>query len=391
MKSRQFWYRIFFVGTGLVLLFWFLYNFVGIRDTFTRLLDVSSPFLIGIGMAFVFNLPMSFLEEKLVRWSGRHQAWHRTATALSSVLLISAFLAFIIILVLPDLINTMDYFISAVPNLVNTVNDRINSFINNHDQLVRFVSEMEIDWQGFSNQVITTARRFIMDFAGSIINYVPTLINSIFDAVISFVFALYLLFTKENLVRQGKKIVYAILPIDWGNFFINVGSFSFHTFKNFFSGQIIAGLITGVALYIIMEVFNFPYSLSISVITGITTLIPFYGAILGGLLGCVLISVVDLGLAFWFLLVIIIVQQVEGNIIYPQVVGTSIGIPGIWVMVVVTIAGVLFGFAGMILSVPIFSIVYRLIADNINYMLTKKDLEITNQTSYVISRNIRVK
>lgn len=140
-----------------------------------------------------------------------------------------------------------------------------------------------------------------------------------------------------------------------------------------------------------MEVFNFPYSLSISVITGITTLIPFYGAILGGLLGCVLISVVDLGLAFWFLLVIIIVQQVEGNIIYPQVVGTSIGIPGIWVMVVVTIAGVLFGFAGMILSVPIFSIVYRLIADNINYMLTKKDLEITNQTSYVISRNIRVK
>ncbi|AXY26028.1 AI-2E family transporter [Suicoccus acidiformans] len=386
MRDQCFWRRIFFVGLGLIVIFWALVNLGGLEQSLSALIDILSPFLLGLVLAFVLNLPMSFFELKLTEYTGEYKSWYRVATILFSVILVGSFVMFVMFLVIPDLIETLSYAVNALPRQAMHIRRNLLEYFTNHPQLVQSLEELDISWDVTLNNFTQTLRGMIGDIITSIINYVPTLINDIFDGFISFVFAIYLLFSKEQLVRQMKKIVYALFPMPWANFFNHLGSFSFRTFKFFFGGQLISGSATGVVLFILMKLFNFPYALSISVITAVFTLIPFYGAILGGVVGAILISVVDLSKALWFIVLIVIVQQIDGNIIYPNIIGNSIGIPGIWVMVIVTVAGALFGLPGMVLSVPIFSIIYNFISENVAYELNDKDIVVTEKTQQIKQR-----
>lgn len=383
MQERRRWRRVILVGILLLVVFWGLTNVSMIQQLTNRFLNVASPFLYGLAMAFIINLPMGYIEKKLTQWTGKKSIWFRILSLVISLVLIVLFIAFLIFLVLPDLQDTVNYFISALPGQINYIINRGQDFIDNHPQLIDWVSARDIDWNALSNELIIRVRSFLTSLAASIVNMIPTIINSIFTLVIAFIFAIYLLFDKEKLVRQFKKIIYTLFHIKIANFIVNVGEFSYITVRGFLYGQTMAGIITGIALFILMKIFQFPYALSISVVTGITTLIPFYGAIFGGLLGFLLISVYSFSQGIWFLILIVIVQQVEGNILYPNLVGTSIGIPGIWVMVVVTIAGAFYGLWGMFLSVPIFSVIYNIIAQNVNYRLDNRDLEINTNTKNV--------
>lgn len=385
--NTSFWLRVFTVGVGIVLVFWFLINLTGFQALFNRLITISFPFLLGFVLAFIMNIPLSLIEAFLKRKFEEVHWWFRPLAILLSLSIFLAAVIFVLFLVLPDLFASLNYFITALPSQVEYLNRRIQEIIADHPQMIQFVTQLNFDWNEILNEISRTVRLWIGDFLSSIINYIPSLINSIFDGVISVIFAIYLLFSKEQLMRQFKKLVYALFSRDWANFLIHLGSYSYQTFKNFFSGQLLEGLITGLALYLLMIIFSFPYSLSISVVTGILTLIPFYGAILGGLFGCLLISVVSMADAAWFLLLIMVVQQVEGNIIYPNVMGNTIGIPGLWIMVVVTLGGSIFGFAGMLLSVPIFSIFYNFLAENINYSLAQSHLRIDEATRRVEKEN----
>jgi len=390
MKSQKYWQRLFFIGVSIAVLFWSLYNLSFIQNIFSGAIQISRSFIIGFAIAFVLDLPMKYIERKITEWNkGRYYKWYRIITVILSFLMVAFLIWFIIFLVLPDIQNTLSYFIGAVPGQIESSIEFIRNFIEMNPGLVEYVQGLDLDWNSIQSNLISNLRSIVTMVLSSVINYVPMVITSVFDFVVSVIFAVYLLFSKESLIRHMKKLVYGIFNIKWANFFVNFGSATNKTFSAFIGGQIMAGFFTAVVLYILMMLFNFPYRLSISVLTGITTLIPFYGAIFGGIVGFLLISVVNISLALWFGVLIVIVQQIEGNIIYPNVVGNSIGLPGIWVMVTVTIGGALFGLPGMFLSVPIFSLFYRVLSDTMNYRLQQEHLSITSKTKNVSKKNRR--
>lgn len=384
MKTNKYWQRIFLIGTALVVLFWGLYNLTFLQNVLNRTIQVTTPFIIGFAMAFIINLPMKYIEEKITKLNkGKYHSWYRIITVILSLLVVVLIIAFIIFLVLPDIQNTFSYFINAVPSQINSLLEVSMNFIERNPELVENLQQLNIDWNSVQSNLINGLRNIVTTFLSSILNYIPTIINSLFDLVVSIIFAIYLLFSKESLLRHFKKLIYGIFDLKWANFLMNFGTEANEIFSGFIGGQMIAGILTGIVLYLLMILFNFPYALSISVLTAITTLIPFYGAIFGGAIGFLLISVVNFSQAVWFILLIVVVQQVEGNILYPNVVGNSIGIPGIWVMVTVTLGGALFGLPGMFLSVPIFSLFYRVLADTINYRLREENINISSETSQV--------
>lgn len=388
MLRKKNWRRFITIGIIFIILIWMLFNLSTLDQVVGQLIGVSSPFIIGFAMAFILNIPMKFMEDQMTkRLGGKFRSWYRIITVILSFLFIGLIIALMIFLVLPDLQNTLSYFISAVPGQVNQLIGMVTNFIESNPQMVEYVQNMNLDWNSIQSNLINSLRGIITGFAGTIVNYVPTIINSVFDFVVSIIFAIYLLFSKESLIRQVKKLLYGIMNIPWANFFVNFGKITNKIFSAFVGGQVAAGILTGIVLYLLMKIFGFPYALSISVITAFFTLTPFYGAIFGGAVGFLLIAVVSFPQALWFVVLIVIVQQIEGNILYPKVVGDSIGIPGIWVMVTVTIGGALYGLVGMFLSVPLFSIVYNLLSQNINHRLNKEHLSIEYDTHNLKKNN----
>ena len=191
---------------------------------------------------------------------------------------------------------------------------------------------------------------------------------------------------KEMLVRQVKKLIYSTWSLKWANYFVNVGKKANEIFSSFVGGQILEAIILGVLVYLGMWILNFPYRLSVSAITGALALIPIYGALLGGVVGFILIAVVSFPKALGFILFSVVVQQIEGNLIYPRVVGNSVGLPSIWVMMVVTVGGSLFGLIGMLVAVPVVSLAYTLVSATVNHRLEQRKLVIETGTSNITRR-----
>lgn len=384
MEKRITWRRMFLVALALIVIFWALNNIALLQNALSTLLNVISPFLIGFAMFFVLNISVKFIEKHLLKLNkGKRIPGLRLLSVIASLIFYGLVISFLVFLVLPDIQETVSYFISAVPEQIDNTVNWIMELIDNNPQFVEMLQDMNIDWENWQSEAINYVRTFATNLFGSLANYIPSLIGSVIDLSVSIIFALFVLFTKESLVRHVKKIVYAIADLKWANFIINLGGYTNNIFSGFVSGQLLTGFFIGVLVYIIMIILGFPYSLSISVITGVTSLIPFYGPIIGGVLGVLLISVVNFSQALWFAVMILVVQQFEGNILYPKVMGDSIGLPGIWVMVTVTIGGALFGVAGMFLSVPIASILFQFLSENVNDRLEDSGITVEHTTRNV--------
>ncbi|MFV8813785.1 AI-2E family transporter, partial [Aerococcus urinaeequi] len=243
------------------------------------------------------------------------------------------------------------------------------------------VNQLDVDTNQLRDQLFSIVQSFTSGILDTTFSLVGNLLNGIFNAFVAIIFGTSILFKKETLTRQFKKIIYGTMPKHWANFTVNLGAEANQTFGQYVSGQVTEAVILLVLVFIGMTIFNFPFTLSISVLTGAMALVPIYGAIMGGVVGFFLIAVVDVVQAIWFIIFIIVVQQVEGNIIYPRVVGGSVGLPGIWVLFSVTVSGAFFGLAGMLLSVPIFALCYKLASATINYNLDQDNIKVTTETN----------
>ena len=195
-----------------------------------------------------------------------------------------------------------------------------------------------------------------------------------FDAVLSIVFALYCLARKEILARQGRRLLYAFVPEKISDEVVRIGRMTNTTFSNFISGQCLEALILGAMFAIVMTIFKMPYVPLVSVIISVTALVPIVGAFVGCAVGAFFILVLDPVLAFWFVVLFLVLQQIEGNLIYPRVVGTSIGLPGMWVLVAVAFGGDLMGVGGMLLMIPLASVLYALARDITDKRLTQRQI-----------------
>lgn len=381
MDIKSNWRRILSLLITIILIYWVINNLNIVKDFTDNMVNAFQPFIVGGVLAFILNLFVKHIENWLVKWKKGYKKWFRPLSILLSFSFVVLVLIFLIFLVIPDLQMTVTSFIEVVPAQISNVISWTESFIESNTEIVQFIQEVNIDFNSIQQQLIDYVQTFATNMLGNIIEIIFGTISSIVTIFIAIVFAFFLLTNKEKITRQFKKIIYSTWSLEWANYIVNVGKKANEIFSNFVGGEIIEAFILGTLVYVGMTIFNFPYSLSVSVITGFLALIPVFGAILGGIIGFILISVVSFTQAIWFIVFIVIIQQVEGNIIYPRVVGNSVGLPGIWVMVSVTVGGSFFGIIGMLISVPLVSLIYSLISATVNHRLNAFGLQIEHNSS----------
>lgn len=238
---------------------------------------------------------------------------------------------------------------------------------------------INIDWNKVVNIVTDSIKNGGSAVFNTTLGITSSIVGGVMNLVLSLVFSIYLLLQKEQLGAQLKNVMLAFLPPQRVEKILSVGRLSNRIFSKFVSGQCTEAVILGLLCFTGMSIFSMPYAMMISVVVGVTALIPMFGAFIGAGIGAFLILMVDPMQAFWFLIYIVVLQQLEGNLIYPRVVGKSVGLPGLWVLVAVTIGGNLWGVMGILLSVPLCSVVYSLFRQLVRDRLKKKHVPVPKE------------
>ena len=353
---------------AVVLIFAFIHikeiwNFLGF------LIKLLMPFIIGIVIAFVLNILINLIEKKLLNKSKMSNKSKRTISLILSLAIIFTFIIILLLLIIPQLKNTVELFVDNMPMYEGNVKELLDKF--NIDPNI--VVEIEEGVKNFGDVAIDFIKNNSDKILEITLGVATNVISVIVNFVIAVVFAIYLLAQKEKLLLQLNKVLRAYFPTSKVSKIRDIAKLSNRICASFVSGQCLEAVIIGVLCFIGMLILGIPYAATISVLIGVTALIPVYGAFIGTIVGAFLIFMVSPIKALIFVIFILILQQFEGNLIYPKVVGKSVGLPGIWVFVAVTIGASLAGVIGMLVSVPIASICYSIIATDVNYRTEAKN------------------
>ena len=357
-----------FIIFAVVLIFVFIHikeiwNFLGF------ILKLIMPFILGIVIAFVLNILINLIEKKLLNKAKMNDKSKRTISLLLSLAIVFTFIVVLLLLIIPQLKNTVELFVDNMPVYEENVKELLDKF-NIDPEVVTEIEESVKDFGSVAIDFIKNNSEHVLEVT---LGVASNVISIIVNTVIALVFAIYLLVQKEKLLSQLNKVLKAYLPLNKVSKIRDIAKLSNRICANFVSGQCLEAVIIGVLCFIGMLILGIPYAATISVLIGVTALIPVYGAFIGTIFGAFLIFMVSPIKALIFIIFIIILQQFEGNLIYPKVVGKSVGLPGIWVFVAVTIGASLAGIVGMLISVPIVSILYSIIATDVNYRINAKN------------------
>ena len=354
-------------------------------DIVDFVIGVLSPFLAGGALAFILNLPMRFLEKlifgRLIRKKGKRPGFVRPLSLLLTVLLVILVILVLMLVIIPQLATTIMGLGSTISNFfLRAVRWGEETFANN-PQIIEWLQELsldwrQIDWQGILNAAMDFLKNGATNVLTSAISAVSTVVSGIFSAFIALVFSCYVLLQKEKLGLQCRKIVYALLPRKWAGKTVEVFSLCFRIFSNFIAGQCTEALILGSMFFVAMSIFRMPYALLISCLICVMALIPIVGAFIGCFVGAFLILMVSPTQALIFVIMFLVLQQVEGNLIYPHVVGNSVGLPALWVLMAVTVGGSLMGIVGMMIFIPLTSVMYTLFRGFVYHRLRERNIKI---------------
>lgn len=366
--------QILLLITFTVLLYWALNHFEVLGKLISSVLGIISPFIVGFSIAFVVNVVLRGLEklwDKHIK--NKPIAKFKRGICLTlSIFIVLGIIFAILFIVTPEFMKTMDSFIDMLPSYIKTIESRWNSLSETLNKHSIVLPEFDID----EEKLITTIGNFLKQkgqiFVDTTINITASIFSAIFNFVIAFAFSIYVLAQKESLGNAARRVSTAIFKEDKTEKIFSFVSLVNKSFTNFVTGQLTEAVIIGVLCFVGMLIFAMPYAPAISVLVGFTALIPVFGAFIGTAVGAFLILLVEPIKALWFIIFIIVLQQLEGNLIYPKVVGKSVGLPGILVLAAVTIGGNAFGIVGMLLSVPICSVVYTLAVQAVGKKLNTK-------------------
>lgn len=278
----------------------------------------------------------------------------------------------ITLFVIPQFIESLSTLIDAVPGYLNSFEAMLDKHLSSIE-LMKVIQDSVIDaWK----EVLQVVGQLIGKSVTGILSVTVNITNMIFNFVVALVLAIYLLANKEKLILQSKKLLFAFLKKDVVEKILEVGRLTNVTFSSFIGGQCTEAIILGILCFIGMNIFKMPYALLISVLISVTSLIPVFGAFIGTIPAVFIILIINPIKAIWFVIFIIVLQQLEGNIIYPKVVGSSVGLSAIWVMVAITVGGSAFGLIGMLIGVPTVSVIYQLVSNATNNKLNKKGIRV---------------
>lgn len=369
--------NLFLVAVGAIAFYWILHETEQFRNLWSAFTGMISPFVLGAAIAFIMNVPVRAIERPLgfIQKDGLR----RTAAILLTLVVVVLVIVGVVWLLIPQITETIQLLIPKLTDFFLRMENRILIFLEENPDLLKWVTEttdlQSLDWSGLIQKAVTMIKDSVSVIATSAFSAVGGVTSAIVDLVIGLVFSLYCLARKEILARQGRRILYAIFPERFSDEAIRVLRLTNSTFSNFISGQCLEAVILGALFAVCMSIFKMPYVPLISVLIAVTALIPLVGAFVGCFLGAFFILVNDPLQALIFVGMFLVLQQIEGNLIYPKVVGTSIGLPGMWVLVAVTVGGDLMGVAGMLVMIPISSVLYALVREFTNKRIAERGID----------------
>ncbi|MEW4413580.1 AI-2E family transporter [Clostridium sp. AN503] len=345
-------------------------NYRSVLLVFMRFVGMLAPFLLGAAIAFVLNVPMRWIENHIR--TGKSDRVRRAVSLSLALLAVAGILSVVMVLVVPEVFRTLSSLQRNVPVFFAGLQAQLEAFFSDNPDVIAYINSVEIDWEQLMQQIVA----FLSDGAGTVLSTTFSAAMSIVNGVTCFgiglIFAIYILLQKETLERQMRKVLRAFLPGRTAARVLEVAALTERTFSNFLTGQCVEAVILGLMFFVTLTVFRMPYALLIGVLIAFTALIPIFGAFIGCAVGAFLILIMNPVQALVFIGIFLVLQQIEGNLIYPHVVGNSVGLPSIWVLVAVTLGGSMMGILGMLIFIPLVSVIYSLFRDEVNARLKRR-------------------
>ena len=347
-------------------------NYIKVLGLLAAAVNMAAPFILGAAIAFVLNVPMRRIESSLSCVLKKDSRLLRPVSMALSILLVAGVLFLVMFVVAPQLVRTLLGLQSSIPVFFGEVRQWLEQLFAENPKILTNMEQIQIDWQELFNDAL----KFLKNGAGSMLDTTfsaaISIVNGMSTFLIGFIFSIYILLQKENLIRQTKKLLAAFLPEKTVAGIIRIAALTSKTFSNFFTGQCVEAVILGSMFFIVLMVLRLPYALLIGVLIAFTALIPVFGAFIGWAVGAFLMLIISPMDALLFSAVFFTLQQIEGNMIYPHVVGNSVGLPSIWVLVAVTLGGSMMGVVGMLIFIPLCSVLYTLLRDTVNERLRRR-------------------
>ena len=361
-----------------------LWKFDVVLGVLKTIWDIIFPFVLGGAIAFLTNVPMSFLEKKIFENVKKKnkivRKLKRPISLILTIVLVVGVIALVMFGVIPQLTRTMGTLVTSINDFIPQMQSWIGEFFHNNQEIMNLVDQIEFD----PDQAIKWGISLLGNGAGNMMNTTMSAVGSIVSGVatffIAFSFACYILFQKEKLHIQIRKVFFAFLPRQKADTFLKVCSLTYWTFANFLAGQCLEAVILGSMFVVTLSILRMPYALLIGILIAFTALIPIFGAFIGCAVGSFLIFMVNPQQAILFVIVFLVLQQIEGNLIYPHVVGESVGLPSIWVLAAVTIGGNLMGIVGMLVFIPLLSVLYTIFREFVYLRLKKQNIKQVTKT-----------
>lgn len=410
LNKQTFRKLLILVGFGVLLNF-AVQHLDTLDGAFSWVFAIIEPFVLGGVLAFILNVPMraverflfppkktSVIETVLIK-EGELQdkagevirnsipgtkkqppkrprfdidRIRRPVSMIVTLLLVAAVVALVFGIVLPELIRTGTNLITNMPGYFESASVWVNKLLEDNPAILSYINDIiqQINLDEMSSRLM----QFLQDseLIQNIFGTASSLVGGVVNAFIGLIFSFYILMRKEQLARQCKMILSAFLPRGVVERVVRIARLTSSTFSHFLSGQCTEAVILGFLFFIAMSVFKFPYALLCSVLIGFTALIPIFGAFFGCIVSALLILMVEPQKALWFVIMFLILQQVEGNLIYPHVVGSAVGLPSLWVLVAVTVGGSMFGILGMLFFIPLASVLYAILRDTVYRRLRRR-------------------
>lgn len=337
-------------------------------------LGILTPFLLGAAIAFILNVPMRAIERHLYPGTKRGAALRRPLSLVLTLVAVIGVLVLASCVIGPGVKDAVKSIASQAPAAFERLQEQLIGLEQYLPQIEDWVQNLSIDWKSLSQKAIQLAQ----SWGGSLLStgggLMVGVVSGVSTFVIALIFSFYILLQKEKLARQGRQVFYALLPLKAADRALEILRLTDRTFSSFLSGQCLEACILGTMFVVAMTLFRMPYALLVGVLIALTALIPIVGAFIGCGVGALLIAITDPWKALMFVVLFLVLQQIEGNLIYPHVVGSSVGLPSIWVLAAVTLGGKLMGVAGMLFFIPLCSVLYALFRGYVKDRLAKKQV-----------------
>ena len=380
-----------------IVFFFLIYRYNGFAAGWKKLTAILQPIIIGIVIAYLINPIMVFFEKHLMRWiepkmkkKAKAKKLCRGIATLGALAVFILIIVVLLVMLVPQLVESIQGVATTLPSEVQHLIDKTNKYLSSDSEVANFVEDTLIyatnyikDWA--MNDLLPKSNTYLTSITTGLINVFKVLLNIIVGLIVS----VYLLFSKETFIGQFKKLNYALFKPKKANIVIQTARKSNEIFGGFISGKILDSMIIGIICYIVLLIMKMPYPVLVSVIVGVTNIIPFFGPFIGAVPSFIIIVLANPIQGLYFLIFVVILQQVDGNIIGPNILGDSTGLSPFWVIFAIMVGGGLFGFAGMLLGVPTFAVIYYIMQEILRYFLWKRDLP-QDSSQYIELEKINV-